>query len=45
MQELIEKARVLVEALPYLSRFRGRTVVVKAGGNTRVVFDFYGVLP
>ncbi len=33
MQQLIEKARVLIEALPYISKFRGRTVVVKVGGN------------
>ena len=33
MQVLIEKARVLIEALPYISKFRGRTVVVKVGGN------------
>jgi acetylglutamate kinase len=33
VQELIEKARVLVEALPYMSRFRGRTIVVKVGGR------------
>jgi acetylglutamate kinase len=33
MRELIDKARVLVEALPYISKFRGRTVVVKVGGN------------
>lgn len=32
MQELIDKARVLIEALPYISTFRGRTVVVKIGG-------------
>ncbi|MCA9676317.1 MAG: acetylglutamate kinase [Myxococcales bacterium] len=32
MQELIGKARVLIEALPYISEFRGRTVVVKIGG-------------
>lgn len=32
MQELIEKARVLVEALPYISEFRGKTMVVKIGG-------------
>ena len=32
MQELIEKARVLIEALPFISEFRGRTVVVKIGG-------------
>ena len=32
MQALIDKARVLIEALPYISDFRGRTVVVKIGG-------------
>ncbi|HKA88278.1 MAG TPA: acetylglutamate kinase [Haliangiales bacterium] len=33
MEELIQKARVLCEALPYISKFRGRTVVVKVGGR------------
>jgi acetylglutamate kinase len=28
-----EKARVLAEALPYIQRFHGRTIVVKFGGN------------
>jgi acetylglutamate kinase len=32
VQELIGKARVLIEALPYISEFRGKTVVVKIGG-------------
>lgn len=32
MEALIAKARVLVEALPYISEFRGKTVVVKIGG-------------
>jgi acetylglutamate kinase len=32
MQQLIDKARVLVEALPYIEDFRGRTIVVKVGG-------------
>src|SRR5580700_7822963 len=32
-QELISKADVLLEALPYLQRFRGRTFVVKYGGS------------
>ena len=32
MQEFIAKARVLVEALPYISQFRGKTMVVKIGG-------------
>ena len=33
MQKIIEKAEVLVEALPYLSRFRGKTIVIKYGGR------------
>mgnify|MGYP000902750556 FL=1 len=33
MQDLIDKATVLVEALPYLSRFRGKTIVIKYGGH------------
>src|SRR5690349_4815806 len=33
MQELIGKARVLIEALPYISEFRGKIVVVKIGGR------------
>ncbi len=33
MQELISKAAVLLEALPYLQRFRGQTFVVKYGGS------------
>ena len=33
MQHLIDKAAVLVEALPYLSRFSGKTVVIKYGGS------------
>ncbi|MBM3367318.1 MAG: acetylglutamate kinase [Betaproteobacteria bacterium] len=28
-----EKARILAEALPYIKRFHGRTIVVKYGGN------------
>ena len=31
-----EVARVLGEALPYIRRFRGKTVVVKYGGNAMV---------
>ena len=33
MNELISKAEVLLEALPYLQRFRGETFVVKYGGS------------
>jgi acetylglutamate kinase len=32
VEQLIGKARVLIEALPYISEFRGKTVVVKVGG-------------
>ena len=33
MQELISKADALLEALPYLQRFRGATFVIKYGGS------------
>ncbi|TFH17296.1 MAG: acetylglutamate kinase [Lentisphaerales bacterium] len=33
MDELIRKADVLIEALPYIQRFRGETIVVKFGGS------------
>jgi acetylglutamate kinase len=33
MEHTIEKAAVLVEALPYIQKFRGDTVVVKFGGS------------
>jgi acetylglutamate kinase len=33
MQQLISKASVLLEALPYLQRFRGQTFVIKYGGS------------
>lgn len=33
MQQMIEKASVLTEALPYIQKFRGDTVVVKFGGS------------
>jgi acetylglutamate kinase len=33
VQDLISKADVLLEALPYLQRFRGKTFVVKYGGS------------
>jgi len=33
IQNAIEKAAVLIEALPYLHDFRGQTVVVKFGGS------------
>src|SRR6185436_2229958 len=33
MQDLIAKASTLLEALPYLQRFRGQTFVIKYGGS------------
>src|SRR6187401_2186793 len=33
MDKLIKKANVLIEALPYIRTFRGKTVVVKYGGH------------
>ena len=32
MQRIIDKARVLVEALPYMQAFYGKTIVIKYGG-------------
>ena len=36
MQELIDKANVLVEALPWIREFYGKTIVIKYGGNAMV---------
>ncbi len=36
MQEGILKAKVLVESLPYISEFYGKTVVIKYGGHAMV---------
>jgi acetylglutamate kinase len=33
MQSLIEKSKVLIEALPYMQKFRGATFVIKCGGS------------
>ena len=33
---VVDKARVLVEALPYITRFSGKVVVVKYGGNAMI---------
>ena len=33
MQQVIEKAAVLIEALPYIQKFHGETIVVKFGGS------------
>ena len=36
MEELIKKAGILIEALPYMQKFGGKTVVVKYGGNAMI---------
>src|SRR5687767_13601689 len=36
MQRTIEKADVLLEALPYIRRFAGKTFVIKYGGNAMI---------
>ncbi len=33
---VVDKARILVEALPYITRFSGKVVVVKYGGNAMI---------
>lgn len=36
MEALINKAKILVDALPYIQKFAGKTVVVKYGGNAMI---------
>ncbi len=36
MQDIINKAKVLTEALPYIKRFANKTIVIKYGGNAMV---------
>ncbi|MBU0478131.1 acetylglutamate kinase [bacterium] len=33
MEKLIEKAKVLIEALPYIKKFHGKKIVIKYGGS------------
>ena len=35
----IERARVLVEALPYIQKYNGKTIVIKYGGNAMINED------
>ena len=39
MRDLIERAEVLVEALPYIRRFRGKSFVIKYGGHAMQAED------
>ena len=36
MDELIKKAKILVEAMPYIQKFYDKTVVIKYGGNAMI---------
>lgn len=36
MEKLIAKADILIEALPYIQRLAGKTVVIKYGGNAMI---------
>jgi len=36
MQQVIEKAKILIEALPYIKEFYNRTIVIKYGGHAMV---------
>ena len=35
-EEKIQKARTLIEALPYIKHFRGKTLVIKYGGSIMI---------
>ena len=39
METLLAKANVLIEALPYIQRFHGKTIIVKYGGSAMVDHD------
>ncbi len=39
MQQYIEKAKTLIEALPYIKKFSGKTVVIKYGGSAMLNED------
>lgn len=36
MEALIKKAQILIDALPYIQKFAGKTVVIKYGGNAMI---------
>ena len=36
MQDIIKKAKILIEALPYIQALNGKTVVIKYGGNAMI---------
>ena len=36
MYNAVEKANILIEALPYMKKFFGKTVVIKYGGHAMI---------
>ncbi|MDO4618365.1 MAG: acetylglutamate kinase [Clostridia bacterium] len=36
MEELIKKAGILIDALPYIQKFSGKTIIIKYGGNAMI---------
>ena len=36
MSSLIDRAQVLAEAMPYIQKYNGKTIVVKYGGNAMI---------
>ena len=36
VQQIVKKAEILIEALPYMQKFAGKTVVIKYGGNAMI---------
>ena len=36
MEKLIERANIVIEALPYIEKYAGKTFVIKYGGNAMV---------
>ena len=39
MEDTINKAKVLIEALPYIRKFYDKTIVIKYGGNAMIDED------
>jgi len=39
MQNMVSRANILIEALPYIRKMRGQTIVIKYGGNAMVNED------
>ena len=39
VNKFVERADILIEALPYIRRFYGKTIVIKYGGHAMVDED------